>query len=833
MPQEKSNVVAMEVKKISSAQAMKRLREAEYDQDKHNARIKASYEALIQAGLRPLVLKPGIKEPVSELDENKKVIRGWDELPLPSRDDFTSLDNIGILTGEKGNGVIDIDCDIEDMRGVIERFLPLTPFKFGRYYGGDELVITHWLYRVTDSGKIDTHAKSPIADARGAYLSIEVRSNGSQTMAPGSTIIDHKRGHIVDSVRWTGDSLTPPKDKLPETTRAHLIKCVYVAVISKYCAQYFKPGAFHVEMMWWCGFLVSAGIEDELIEKSIEYLVEVSGQEDIQDRRTSIKTTRQLYEQGEQVAGIGFLKRSANWSADILRWAAKIINVSQKELDDDRPTVRIVASKEPQWKELTLEAMSQTEVFYESSDQLCVVCKKNDRARILTLDNSTNVGSWVSAKLRFVKGTLNDSTGVMVDEDIKCPPSLAKELSDPKTSKEYIKPIKGICTSPLITQTGRIVEDTWGYDNELQLFFASEFQYQPMYVDEAIKIFEDVTQDFPFLNSRYKASAIGAIITAVIRRVLDICPLFVITSSQYSDGKSVLSGLIAASVGVEASLGQLTRGGSDEEQEKQLSAILSRGRSVVTLDNHDGEFRSSALTEALTSVNPEFRVLGKNETRSVPNTTMFIVNGVNTIPALDLQTRSVFVRLARTSLGVDRKFKHADICGYAYENRARLVSAAISLIKHTLHSEDGNWKPNHRFKMWDVMVRKTIMTVFGEDIAPPVSEDSERSIDPVEEAKHEFFDWVCSLWDSGVRDSKFKNWIRGKTLSDIVAPNSPQEGWINTLSKRPNNAIDVRVGRCLNMIKDVPYLHNGATIRLVGAVTCGVSVYKIEVLGEK
>ena len=820
----KSNVVAIKPKELSPQQACVKFREEGYSEEKHQYLVQRSYEQFLSVGLRPILLKPGVKFPKED---------DWNTLPIHPKEDFLGYSNIGLQTGEAGGFIADIDNDdpyiTEEM---MDWFLPPTAYKFGRYYGGDTQKLNHRLYRYTDREE----TKYPKISNPTKSGAIELRMDRIQTMAPTSTIVDHKRGYIIDSVRWAGGKSDLPSGAIGETTAAYIDKCRRVMYASVYAAEYFKPNYFHDHMMYWCGFMVSAGVDDALLEKSISWIVKVSGQTDISDRMSSVRTTRAKVDKDGtgSAAGISFLRDSENWDNKFCSWLAQLMKTDLDHKDDSRPSVHIVSSRETHWQDLTLEAMIAAEKFYQMSGQACVVTKQDNKAHIVPLDKGVNAASWLTREIRFTQSVMDKASGVVTEHVIKCPTSLAIEIADASTYKGDLPVVMGVSNTPIITPDGRVIETHWGYDKELKTFFSCDFSVQPMYRDEALPILQDVLCDFPFVSERYKAAALSAILTAVIRPALDICPMYLITSSQYSDGKSVLSGLIAASVGVEASLGQLTRGGSDEEQEKQLSAILSRGRRVVTLDNHDGEFRSAALTEALTSMNPEFRVLGKNETRSVANKTMFLLNGVNTSLSLDLQTRAVTIRLAQRHADIsDRKFKYADVVGYTHNNRGKLVSASIALMKWAFEQSDGAWKANHRFKTWDYMVRRTIQLVLGVDIAPPATEDSDRSLDSVEESRYGFLELVLKTWKDGVRsaDSKTGNFFRSSDLAHRIAPDSEQEAWVNILSKRPKHDIIFRCGFSLNNVKEYPFKgDDDKTWRLESYTVKGKSAYRLECL---
>lgn len=816
-----------------SAKAAK-LKEAGYSEETHESRIRETQKQLAARGYITVKLNPASKAPVGH---------GWQERGHPNNESYTGYHNIGVILGEKSGGLVDIDIDDDNLLDVMGEFLPPTPTRFGRFYGQETQRLGHWLYRVEVPGKMEK-----IKGPTGA-TAVEYRSDGGQTMFPTSAIWDENLNEGaggIDCILWANKERKVPSDEPTLATNKYLTQAIRITTISYYAAAYFKKHSYHDDMLAWCGFLLRSGIEEDLVVKSVRYLVEATGQNDLEDRLNSIKTTLARIEAGEHdLRGINYLEYDAGWDKPFCAWLRRTIGVKKEELSDGRPKILIVESKETEWVDKTLDAMVDTKKFYNQSGQIVTVVKEHgESVKLIPLTDSVSSASWLTREILFTKNVLDKATQQFTESKIVCPKSVALEIANVSTSKGRVLPIMGTCNTPVITRTGRIIDEAWEYDHELKTFFACEHGVTSMYRDEAIHALSETLCDFPFTYgstahhsedetprfNRYKAAALSAIMTAVVRPALDICPMYVITSSQHSDGKSVLSGVIAASVGVEASLGQLTRGGSDEEQEKQLSAILSRGRRVVTLDNHDGEFRSAALTEALTSVNPEFRVLGKNETRSIYNKTMFILNGVNTVPALDLQTRCVTIKMARTNLDPNRKFKHLDVVGYAYNNREKLVSAAINLIEWALKQPDGDWKPNHRFKVWDQMIRRTVLLACGVDIAPPVTEDEDRSLDPVEEARHSLLTFVLQQWLLGMRskDSVRKVYFRSADLANLIPVDSEEEGWVNVLSKRPKQQLSYKCGYALNAVKEFPVKwEDGSIWRLEGYTVASKSAYRV------
>jgi hypothetical protein len=125
------------------------------------------------------------------LPREKRCTRdGWQKGGFTAGD-FAPGDNIGILTGESSNWLVDVDLDCPEAVAAAAQFLPPTGATFGR--GG---AATHRLY-VAEGAETVKH-KWP----KGMRLAdddhdttVELRAGGCQTMAPGSI---HPSGELVE-----------------------------------------------------------------------------------------------------------------------------------------------------------------------------------------------------------------------------------------------------------------------------------------------------------------------------------------------------------------------------------------------------------------------------------------------------------------------------------------------------------------------------------------------------------------------------------------------------------------------------------------------------------
>lgn len=855
-PFENSNVVSMPKRKVTDREIAIALSESSRTSEKHQQEIHAAYDRYVANGWKPILLYKGKKNPVGN---------NWLSQPARDQEDFVGHNNIGIALGEHSAGLTDIDIDHPDLLEVAPVFLPATPAKFGRYYGKQTQSLAHWLYRSNGNKtfKLAYHGKTII----------EVRSTGGQTVFPPSFIFDDKSLWDLDLVCWDGGPKVsaPNINEVPEIDFEYLKSCVTLLFASVQAASYFKKTGFHDGMLAWAGMLAKAGYSEEDTLKSTMWIAEESGQEDRKDREQGVRDTYKKVCAGDynnddtRILGINWFRENIP-DEKFVSWLSKTFRIKSSVVDDGRPVVRVHANKEVKVVQDTLAAMVKTEKFYTVGGVMTVVDKEEDGmgvrggARLNSLPDSVSLQSWLTKEIQFVQSNLDKATMQFVDQIVRAPGFLSSELANPFSHRGNVPELTGLTTIPLITPKGRVVDNEHAYDPELKVFFSCSKPYTKMYPDEAVRILREPFVDFPFAGAmvksykeggvgnlefgrlegdrellcgdigRYHAAAISAVLAAVVRPAISICPAYVITSSQYSDGKSVLSNIISSIVGMEPGTANspLTRGGNDEEQEKQISSALARGKRVIIYDNHDGEFRSAALTETLTSSQPEFRVLGKSEVRSIPNRSMFVINGVNIVLASDLQTRSILIRLARRDVDPHRKFKHYDVAGWAHNNHASLVSAAISLIEWALQRPDGDWRPSHRFKDWDKLVRRTMLLAFGVDISPPSVEDEDRTLDPVEEAKSQFLLWLLGRWEAGIRSKESKHHFFSRDMAQQVCENTEEESWVNVLSKRAHHPIDQKMGRCLAAIKDVPFESGGKVYVLRAGVWSSKMKYWVE-----
>ncbi len=124
-------------------------------------------------------------------------------------------------------------------------------------------------------------------------------------------------------------------------------------------------------------------------------------------------------------------------------------------------------------------------------------------------------------------------------------------------------------------------------------------------------------------------------------------------------------------------------------------------------------FDSASLATALTSPRFSDRVLGKSETATVPNTTMFLMSGNNLEIAGDMARRVLICRIdPRTDTPFAREFAVSPM-RHCLANRQAMVAAALTLVRFYLSSGVSRLGAGRMasFENWDDWIRQTVIFV--------------------------------------------------------------------------------------------------------------------------
>jgi hypothetical protein len=368
--------------------------------------------------------------------------------------------------------------------------------------------------------------------------------------------------------------------------------------------------------------------------------------------------------------------------------------------------------------------------------------------------------------------------------------------------------LTGIRSTPLVCLDGRIV-DAPGYDGETGLFFDIEpdhfpklrrylcyqkpipknwlnglraLDISPVEAEHAARQFErernlaekqaaaalayltdEVFAEFPFRGEVDAHAAVAALLTALVRQVLDVAPGFLFGASQQASGKTELMKLVGRVVeGTAPAMNQWSM--QIEERQKGIFSALLAGRQYLMFDNlRDGaKLDCPIIAQLVTTGVMEGRKLGASEMKQLPAAVFLAFSGNNITLADDMSSRVIEVYLDAGMERPDTRSFRRDLGRWIDEHRPEIVEAALKIIVAYLDAGVPAMPSKaSRFPQWDCMVRFPIMFAGGEDIAAAF--DRAHDADPTRELLREMLAaWRSANGDKALTSSEILDAIGGE-----------------------------------------------------------------------
>jgi putative DNA primase/helicase len=197
-------------------------------------------------------------------------------------------------------------------------------------------------------------------------------------------------------------------------------------------------------------------------------------------------------------------------------------------------------------------------------------------------------------------------------------------------------------------------------------------------------ICEELLGEFPFVNGSHRAAAVAALIVPFVRQRIDgATPLHLFDSPQPGSGKTLLADAVAIpALGREPAANTEIANGDDLR--KWVTAMAMAGERVVMIDNINARLRGAALAAALTAVEWRDRIVGTSRLAKGSVRCLWLATGNNVMMTPELARRVVRCRI---DAGVPQPhlrggFTHPDLRAWAKANRAPLIWAALTLVRH-------------------------------------------------------------------------------------------------------------------------------------------------------
>ena len=248
-------------------------------------------------------------------------------------------------------------------------------------------------------------------------------------------------------------------------------------------------------------------------------------------------------------------------------------------------------------------------------------------------------------------------------------------------------PLRGIVRVPRIDDNGEI-HFISGYDPHTGLFHdrspVFEVPQNPSR-DDARKMAEVLL--LPFSKYQFddpaagRALVLAAIFTAIERPFLPVAPMLIVRSPMPATGKGkIVRGLVSLAFDTVPVV--ITWGGSSEEFEKRLAALLLQAPAALMIDNANGmQVQGDLLESILTEGCADIRPLRHSEIVKVRNRSLAALTGNNPTIMGDMARRTFRLDILPASADPERVRYGFDPVKVIQRNRTRLLQAAFTAMR--------------------------------------------------------------------------------------------------------------------------------------------------------
>ncbi|MBK8212430.1 MAG: hypothetical protein IPK71_01655 [Myxococcales bacterium] len=347
-------------------------------------------------------------------------------------------------------------------------------------------------------------------------------------------------------------------------------------------------------------------------------------------------------------------------------------------------------------------------------------------ARIVPFTVAT-LRSFLTSCLRVGKLVQDRETGEWGNAPMSPPGNLVKAIAE-AGAWPAIPPLVGVSGTPFLRPDGTVATSA-GYDHATGYVLAPSAPCLPVpsaptqaAAAAALAELEEPFLDFPHVSRAHRLVGVAAILTLLARPAIrGSVPAFLLDASTRGSGKSLQADVIAL-IATGHTSSKMGWPPDPEELEKVLGAYALRGAALVNFDNVASSFGGAALDRCLTAGESgvDLRVLGKSEIPALPWPAVVLATGNNMAIHGDT-TRRVLVSRVESPLEnpEDRtEFRHPDLLAWVRDNRARLVSAALTLLRAFVVAgrPSQGLRAWGSFEAWAALIPQALVWAGGSDI---------------------------------------------------------------------------------------------------------------------
>ena len=330
----------------------------------------------------------------------------------------------------------------------------------------------------------------------------------------------------------------------------------------------------------------------------------------------------------------------------------------------------------------------------------------------------------------------------------------------------------GLADAPVLRGDGTVLQ-TPGYDGQSGYLYAPSMAFPPMPekptqadAQNAAEALLEVAQDFPIASPAHRSAWLAFVLTLFARPAIDgPCPIFAVDATTRGSGKGKLVDA-AALIAHGRDATKTPQPEDDAAFRKLILSLVDEGEPLAVIDNARSTLAYTSLEAALTATVWKDRVLGTSRTITAPNRLVWGVTGNNLEFGGDLTRRTLHIRLESPLENPEDRtdFAHGDLLAWVRQNRARLVVAALTVLRAFVVAGRPamGCKTWGSFEAWSALVAPAI--VFA-GLADPMA--TRTGLESTGDSKRQA---QVALLDGWARLDPSSTGLTAKTAIDVLYP---------------------------------------------------------------
>ena len=565
------------------------------------------------------------KEPFGKSWQNSK----------PSASDFNPGENIGVMTGPKSAGLVDLDLD-----NAGAREFSALPDLFGDCPAFGREGLPYPGHRLVYCSDLGDNAKRWQFNPEGDF--VDVRAGKTMTVFPPS---EHH-----SKIVWAGGRIPA---SIPTWTWQELSKRAWLVAFLATCLKFYPgPGAHDDYVMAVAGALANRGVEPEIAARLIHGLCTVAGDtHEINTRTGKALPTWNKVQAGEPARALTYLCEN-HFTTDFAKKLPTYLQPKEAHVKTDINAIWVDDPDVSAYTDAVAKRIMELDehLLFQRSGELVRIHevesleqKHGDSVRIHpgTVQLVPVEEPWLDYRVTKM-GMEFFGYSARGKRKHKPPSDLKKRIIKVHDGLPF-HPLVGISTTPILSC------DVPGYDPSTKLFLAFPAGMFPAGETDPSK---DIARDalarilypfrmFQFLNDGSRSVVASAMLSGVIRASMETCPLHAINAPLAGAGKTKITQMVSLVTTGHAATNLVEYTHDEDEFTKRLFSLFLRGASHITIDNVNSKLQGSFFNMALTSSVVTHRILGKSESPPVSTRALIMATGNNLSANDEIQRRMV------------------------------------------------------------------------------------------------------------------------------------------------------------------------------------------------